>query len=169
MDPVEHLSDKLQRWLSRLPGIGTYRDREDRRQADKRFREHLSARLNGAVQSLRSLERDLAESGSLSPLPQLDRTCSRIQQLADTIRYASYGYGGIFDLDKIREEELQRMYEFDLYLLDDVEFLEQDSQELRSRKADHEDLSGHLRALETRCQVLAERFERRRQFITRPS
>jgi len=25
--------------------------------------------------------------------------------MSDTIRYASYGYGGIFDLDKVREEE----------------------------------------------------------------
>ena len=53
----------------------------------------------------------------------LDHLSSQIQQMADTIRYASYGYGGIFDLEKIRDEEIHRLCSFDLSLKEDVEKL----------------------------------------------
>jgi hypothetical protein len=44
--------------------------------------------------------------------------------MADTIRYASYGYGGIFDLEKIRDEEIHRLCSFDLSLKEDAEKLQ---------------------------------------------
>jgi hypothetical protein len=41
--------------------------------------------------------------------------------IGDRIRFASYGYAGFFDLVKVREEELDRMYEFDASLLEGVD------------------------------------------------
>jgi hypothetical protein len=130
MESPKGFSDRVENWLARIPGIRTYRDREHRRETDKRLREHLASQLQEARSSLKRIALDLSQKGQLDPLDELDRLSSHIQQMADTIRYASYGYGGIFDLEKIREEELDRLYAFDLSLMDDLEKIKAKAEEL---------------------------------------
>jgi len=168
MDSRSHLSDKLEKWVSRIPGLRTYQEREHRRETDKRVREQLSQRLRVVLEQVQSLEKQLADSALLDPLPRLDRLCSALQRLSDTILYAAYGYGGVFDLEKIREEQLGRLYEFDLYLMDDAQAMEEEARELASAAPGEEKFREKLEELENRCQILRQRFERRRDFMTRP-
>jgi len=113
-------SDRVENWLARIPGIRTYRDREHRRETDKHLREHLASGLRDVRSQLKGTILDTSKKGQLDHLEELDRLSSRLQQVADTIRYASYGYAGIFDVEKIREEELDRLYAVDLSLMDDL-------------------------------------------------
>lgn len=168
MEQRSYLSDRLEKWVSRIPGLRTYQQREHRRETDKRVREQLSQRLRLVLDEVQSLERRLADSGVLEPLPRLERLCSSLQQLSDTILYAAYGYGGVLDLEKIREEELGRLYEFDLYLMDDAEAMEAEARALAGTAPGHEKFNQALEELENRCQILRQRFERRRDFMTRP-
>ena len=46
-----------------------------------------------------------------------------LDRFANRIRHADYGYTGFFDAVKIREPELDQLYEFDLALMDTVEGL----------------------------------------------
>lgn len=114
-------SDRVESWLARIPGVRTYRDREHRRETDKRLREHLASRLQDVRSQLASTVLDVSQKGEFVYLEDLDRLSSRIQQVADTIRYANYGYAGIFDVEKIREEELDQLYAVDLSLMDDLD------------------------------------------------
>jgi len=132
MEAAKGFSDRVERWLARIPGIRTYRAREHRRETDKHLREGLASRLQDARSQLTHAILDLSQKGRYDSLEALDRLSSRIQQMADTIRYASYGYAGIFDLEKIREEELDRLYSIDLSLLDDLEGLQAKVAELDS-------------------------------------
>lgn len=168
MESRSYLSDRMEKWVSRIPALRTYQQREHRRETDKQVREQLSLRLRLVLEQLQSLERRLADSGVLEPLPHLDRLCSRLQQLCDTILYAAYGYGGIFDLEKIREEQLGRLYEFDLYLMDDAHAMEEDARILAGAAPAEDKFAQGLTELENRCRILQERFERRRDFMTRP-
>jgi len=112
-------ANRVEKWLSKIPGIRTYRVREERRETDKKLREHLADQLQEVRLHLKKCALEISRKSALDPiLSEVDRLSAKIQQMADTIRYASYGYAGIFDLEKIREEELNRLYEFDLSLLD---------------------------------------------------
>jgi hypothetical protein len=133
MEGRKGFSDRVERWLARIPGVRSYRDREHRRETDKHLREGLASRLQEARSQLTHAILDLSQKGQYDSLEALDRLSSRIQQMADTIRYASYGYAGIFDLEKIREEELDRLYSIDLSLMDDVEGLQAKVTELNSQ------------------------------------
>jgi hypothetical protein len=124
MEPVKGLADHVEKWISWVPGVGTYRDREKRRETDKKIREHVADQLQGARSYLKRTMTDFSRKGNLDPLVDLDHLSSQIQQMADTIRYASYGYGGIFDLEKIRDEEIHRLCSFDLSLKEDAEKLQ---------------------------------------------
>jgi hypothetical protein len=124
MGPAKGLADQVEKWISWVPGVGTYLDREKRRETDKKIREHVAGRLQEARALLRRTMLEFSRSGKGEHLIDLDHLSAQIQQMSDTIRYASYGYGGIFDLDKIREEEIQRLCFFDLSLKEDAEKLQ---------------------------------------------
>ena len=114
-------------WLERLgekiPGFSGYQDRELRRDVDRRQREHLSRRLGRVKTASRALAGDYTDAGRIGTLHLFERLDRRLDGLAQSIRFADYGMSGLFDVDKIGEEELERLYEFDVALLDDIEGL----------------------------------------------
>jgi len=168
MDTPKGFSDRVERWLARIPGVRTYRDREHRREADKRLREHIAARLLEARSGLTRTTLEMSKKGQLGPLAELDRLSSRMQQMADTIRYASYGYAGIFDMEKVREEELDRLYTFDLSLMDDLEGIQSKVEELSPQNPPEK----WDRAIEEAVHfldALEKKFRQRNDFMARPA
>jgi hypothetical protein len=168
MDAPKGFSDRVEQWLAKIPGVRTYRDREHRRETDKRLREHIAASLLEARSGLTRTTLEMSKKGELGPLAELDRLSSRMQQMADTIRYASYGYAGIFDVEKIREEELDRLYNFDLSLVDDVGGIQSKVTELGPRNPPEE----WRRAIEETfalLDALEKKFRERNDFMARPA
>ena len=162
------LSDRVEKWLAKIPGVRTYRDREHRRETDKRLRDHIAARLLEARSGLTRTTLEMSKKGQLGPLAELDRLSSRMQQMADTIRYASYGYAGIFDMEKVREEELDRLYTFDLSLMDDLEGIQSKVEELSPQNPPEK----WDRAIEEAVHfldALEKKFRQRNDFMARPA
>lgn len=117
-----------QNWLERLadavPGLKGYRDKEARRDTDKRFREYLGDRIDRARRNLDAIKATLVNEAQLEPLDQLDRYSQRLLKIANLVRYATYGYSGFFDQVKIQEAELDKIYQYDLSLVADVDAVE---------------------------------------------
>jgi hypothetical protein len=57
-------------------------------------------------------------------LARFARLDTRLAGLSQSVRFADYGATGLFDPVKIGEPELERLYEFDLGLLADLDALE---------------------------------------------
>jgi hypothetical protein len=117
---VEDSKGGLERLLSKIPGYHGYKEKEDRRAADKLLRDHLVGELGEQQRRLADLQRDLLEGGGLLLVDDLERAVTKAQKLADKIRTASYGYAGIFDAVKVKEEELDALYDFDESMLGHV-------------------------------------------------
>jgi hypothetical protein len=115
----------LERLADHIPGLAGYRRREARRDTDKRLREHLARRLDRGRERLGGLRRALTAAGALDRLNAVAEVDKRLQRAADALRHATYGYGGAFDQVKVREEEIDRLYRFDLDLLDRVDAVEE--------------------------------------------
>ena len=125
-DQAAGWAERLERLARLVPGVGVYRDREGIREADKQVRVFVAEQLHGLLRELEPAQRRLADAGRREPLPPLDRIARQLSTLADRIRYASYGFAGVFAAQKIRERELAALHGFDLQLL-------QALPELRSR------------------------------------
>lgn len=112
----------LERLGARIPGYRGYLERELRREVDSVLRAELAARLDRARDGVNAFQRRLRldQAGILSRLASVEK---RLDQLANTIRHAGSGYAGLFDAAKVREEELETLYRFDLALVDGVEVL----------------------------------------------
>ena len=114
----------LEKLADAIPGLSGYRAREDRRETDKRLREYLAGRIDGVRGRLDDLKLGLTNQGNLAALNDVGLLQRRLQQLGDTIRFATYGYTGVFDQLKIKEEQLDAIYAKDLALVSAVEQLE---------------------------------------------
>ncbi len=167
MQDKKGLSDRAEALLAKIPGIRTYRDREHRRETDKNLRVFLASQLQEIKSVIQGISVEFSRQGQLDPLADLDRLSARIQQMADTIRYASYGFGGIFDLEKIREEKLERLYTFDLSLLDDISEIRGRVETIRGQ-ASLEALRKGGQEADQLLSGLEKKFRERSSFLAKP-
>ncbi len=156
-------------WLERLgdkiPGYRGYVERERRRDIDKLHREHLADRLRATKQPVGELVRELSSSGRLFEVGPLERVSKKIDQIENRVRFASYGYAGFFDVVKVQEAELDRLYRFDLSLVEKVEELERQARSLSERGATAEGLKAAAAELERAADDLNRTFDERSRVI----
>jgi len=165
MDKPKGFSDRVEIWMRKIPGVRSYLEREHRRETDKKLREHLASRLQEFRSQMKKITLDLTDKGQMESLARLDRFSSRLQQMADTIRYASYGYSGIFDLEKIREEELDRLYSFDLSLVEELEKIQKSVGEI-GPAATREAREKKIVEADTLVDSLETKFNQRKELIS---
>jgi len=110
--------DALKKLIAKLPGFKGYYERSDRRSADKLLRETISDKFHGQWQRLSSIQRDLVSTGHLEVIDEIEIGAIRLRQFIDRIKTAAYGYSGFFDATKVNEAELEKVYQYDLTLLE---------------------------------------------------
>ncbi|MCB0115107.1 MAG: hypothetical protein R2873_02810 [Caldilineaceae bacterium] len=106
----------VERLLKGLPIIGGYVDKELRRDADYRLRQTIAEALTNEKQRIYALQQKLMRSGGLRYLDDVDAVIQKLQTLADRIATASYGYAGLLDAVRIKEEQLDALHRFDVAL-----------------------------------------------------
>ena len=114
---IREEQDVFGKLLGKLPGFNGYFDREQRRSADKLLRETVAARYEEQWRRISSLQRDLISQGGLAYVDDLEGAAIKLRQFIDRVRTASYGYAGFFDAVKINSEELEKLYQYDLWML----------------------------------------------------
>ncbi|MHC4399098.1 MAG: coiled-coil domain-containing protein [Planctomycetota bacterium] len=131
-EPKEHA--KRRNWvetvLRYIPGFRGYLEKEYRRESDELQRQWLADRLQRSKRAIDELARPLADAGKIDALPQIDRLRGRLDKLIGRIRGAMQGYSGFFDLVRIREDLLDRVYEHDVALMEQVDALARRIEEL---------------------------------------
>ena len=122
-DPKEHTKNRniVERVLRHIPGFRGYLEKEYRRESDTLQREWLADRLQRSKRGLDDFARGLADAGQIDVLPQCDRLRGRIDKLGSRIRGAMKGYSGFFDLVRVDESLLDRVYQFDADLVDSID------------------------------------------------
>ncbi len=56
-----------------------------------------------------------------------------LDRVSERINHADYGYSGFFDAVKVEERELDRLYDFDVRILEDVEAFHKEVLELKEK------------------------------------
>jgi hypothetical protein len=112
--------DKIQNFLSNYIG---YFDKERRRDADKLLRTTVASRFEEQVDRISSIQADLVSGGQLELVDDLEKPVVKLRGLIDRIQGASYGYSGFFDAVRVQSEDLNKIYQFDYDLLQQVELV----------------------------------------------
>lgn len=138
MDPILDKARAGQNWLEKLvnmiPGFSGYREKELRREADALQREHLAKLLEQCKRPLNDAAAALSRT-DLDAINDVETAKKRLDKAIARVRHADRGYGGFFDAVKVDEAMLDRVYQFDLALLENVEAIRARASELRDRQA----------------------------------
>lgn len=158
----------LERLLKGLPGISGYVDRELRRDADKRLRETIANQLEEQKRALLDIQKKLLGSGGLALLGNVDSAVTKLQLLIDRIRTASYGYAGLFDAVRIREEQLKALHSFDVALAGRVVAVEERIKALATAASDRTSFQSVSDQLTDLLGELNNMFSKRQEAIIAP-
>ena len=163
---VEDSKSGLENLLSKIPGYRGYKEKEDRRAADKLLRDHLAGQLDEQRRQLTGLQRDLVDGGGLLLVDDLERAVTKVQKLADKIRTASYGYAGIFDAVKVKEEELDALYDFDESMLEHVAAIQSAIDVLADAIGASDDVKAAIRDVVSAAEEASTTWRQRESAIT---
>ncbi len=158
----------VERVLKGLPIIRDYVDKELRREADRRLRETIAQRLEAQKQQLYDLQQRLLRSGGLRHLDEVDNAVQRLQTLIDRVKHASSGYAGLFDMTRIREEQLRALYRFDRALAQRTEEVRQAIQRLREAVQADEGINQAIDALSDKVAELNRLLDQRSAAVENP-
>jgi hypothetical protein len=131
-ETVESALGGLEGLAKKIPGYKGYKDKELRREADKLLRQQLASQLEDQRRRLGELQNRAISQAQIEFLDDIERAVSKLQLLIDRVKTSSYGYAGLFDALKIKEEQLDLLYEFDSRMLASVEVIAADVDRVES-------------------------------------
>lgn len=168
VDAAKERMGAIERLLKGLPGIRGYVDKEMRRDADKRLRELIAQELDVQKQALLEVQRLLLEGKGLLWLDNIDQAVQKLQTLSDRIKTASYGYAGLFDPVRIREEQLDALHRFDQVLANRVVDVKMAVSALRNTVNDSGDIGSATRKLVDLLADLNNLYSKRHEAVLSP-
>jgi hypothetical protein len=140
----------LEQLLNAVPGFAGYRDKDLRRDSDRIQREFLAARLEAGKKALDGASVAASRAGALDAINDIETARKRLDKVTARIRYADRGYAGFFDAIKVKEDALERVYQFDLELLSGVDAVQDASETAASDPRGVAAMIAALDALDTR-------------------
>ncbi len=132
LDNRQGLGAKLEELVKKVPGFEGYLDRQKRRHADTVHREYLSKLLSSKKLEVQDIGGALLSGGGLKYMTELDSLSNGIDKVNNRIRSAGSAGGNFFSIQDIDTELLDRIYEYDLALLGEIESLDDKLGTLRS-------------------------------------
>ncbi len=150
-----------------VPLLRTYLEREELRDVDKLIRDELVKKMQELIDKINDVKRELVDSGRLAGLDLLDRSTHKLEKLRDSIRFASRGYSGVFDLEQLNEQVLNRLIEFDQNLFEQINSLADKVKEVLSRPKS--ELKTTLRELDEEIDIFEEKLDQRDSYARKTS
>jgi hypothetical protein len=143
-----------ERIVAAIPGFRGYKEKELRRESDKLIRNHLHLKLSKAKSDLKTVFQKLSDRRWFDVLTDMDRLMAKVDRVTEKVIHASYGYSGFFDVVKVKEENLDRMIDFDNKLVDEVNSLTADADAFKA-----ELITGEFKNSKEGIQNLTEKLE----------
>lgn len=164
-EKVKESRTALEKLLDFIPGWSGYQERQTRRKADQLLRQTLAEKLADQRRRLDTVQKELINHGRVDLVDDVGSAVTQLQTFIDRIRFASYGYAGLFDAAKINEAELGRMYDFDAALLEYVERLDAANDRLREAIPSGQGLIETVRIVQDICREANSTFDQREHVI----
>ncbi|OGO17662.1 MAG: hypothetical protein A2Z14_10180 [Chloroflexi bacterium RBG_16_48_8] len=166
-DPLGKITegkDIIGKIRNKLSGFFGYGDRENRREADKLLREEIAKRYEEQWSRISGLQRQLIAGGQLKYLDDLEDGAIKMRIFSDRVRRAAYGYAGFFDAVRVQSDELTKIYEYDIALMENVDNISRAIDNVEA-SIDTDGLPAAIRHLIALGEEALEAFDRRAEVI----
>ncbi len=115
-----------------IPGFRGYRKREDLRIADSLLRKQLANNLGKIREKMELARHDLTKKMEMSLIDNMASLMNNITSTENRVRHAEQGYSGVSADFNVREDELNKIYEWDLNLISDLDNLSNSANSLQT-------------------------------------
>lgn len=168
-DRVEDDRGLLKKIQLVIPGFRGYRIREDLRDSDRMLRTELAKRLALQRSQLEDSRRALVKENPMSKaLEEMGGVVNSMKRVEGEILHAEVGYSGISADIKIKDDELDRLYEYDNSMIESLNFIDDALIKVPGlvRSGNEGGLRDAVETVRTRVDGLESRFKRRKAAIT---
>jgi DNA primase catalytic subunit len=150
-----------------IPGFRGYRKREDLRIADSLLRKQLANNLGKIREKMELARQDLTKKMEMDLIDNMAQLMNNITSTENRVRHAEQGYSGISADFNVREDELNKIYEWDLNLLSDLENLSNSASSLQSTisTGNKTDINQKINEVESEIREFNSLFDKRIQSI----
>lgn len=164
VDPTKHDDSRgmVESILKRIPGFRGYLEKEYRRESDHLARMWLADRINACKAGVDRYQRNLLDARKIDFLDDCERLRTRLDTLASRVRSAVRGYSGVFDFVRVDEDLLDQIYQLDVTLVDEAEWLIKAVDEVL---VPENDPAGAIAEFLQRVEELHRRFDRRSELL----
>ncbi|HHJ07425.1 MAG TPA: hypothetical protein ENK24_07985 [Anaerolineae bacterium] len=163
---VEDAMGGFESMAKKIPGYSGYKEKEQRREADALLREHLARELETQWARSNDLKSQMLIGPAMSQLDDMGKASRRLQTLIDKIKAAAQGYAGFFDAVKVKEDQLDALYEFDDEMLLRVDDVANAIDAIQAALDSEENVAPVVRRLNTVIGELLTLFDKRKDVVT---
>lgn len=154
--------EKIKRYI---PGYDGYVNKDNARELDTMVRNRLASQLEGNKTRLKNTISNLSKNGRLFETQDIDKIDKKNENAIAQFKSAARGYSGAFDVVKIKEDKLNRLYEFDNALLSDVENICAAFTSLENNSAANLDVSPDVAKVSDALDDLLRKFQERENLL----
>lgn len=115
------ISGKFERLVSLIPGLAG-KEGLGLNEVDMEFRSHLSEKVLKGKDRMEEIKVELSEDGKIGIIAPMDHSITRLTGMSGLLKSEKSSHTGISD--KISGQELDRLYDFDMTLLEEVDKLD---------------------------------------------
>jgi len=168
-DRVEDDRGLLKKIQLVIPGFRGYRIREDLRDSDRMLRAELAKRLGMERSRMEDARRSLVKVDPMSKaLEDIGGVINSMKRVEGEMLHAEVGYSGISADIQMKQDELDRLYEYDNSMIESLNFIDEALASVPGiiRSGDDAGLRDIVETVRTRVDGLESRFKSRKSAIT---
>ena len=154
--------EKIKRYI---PGYDGYVNKDNARELDTMVRNRLASSLEENKTKIKNTVSNLSKNKRLFETEDIDKIDKKNENCIGQFKSAARGYSGAFDVVKIKEDKLNRLYEFDNALLADVENINSLFSALVNNSAANLDVSPDVGKVSDALDDLLRKFQERENLL----
>jgi hypothetical protein len=161
---IEEDRGLLKKIQTYVPGFKGYRQREDIRDADRMLRAQIAQRISLQRRGLEECRGVLIQSpGGSREMELIGGLISNFKKMEGLVGHSGVGYSGIAADIRVKEEELDRLYEYDAGMLDHMQAISASISSLKDSlmAADEKSSFRELMSIRARITDFEDKFKNR--------
>ncbi len=166
-DRIEEDRGILKKIQTYIPGFRGYRRREDLRDADRMLRAQLAQKLSTERRGLEECRGLLVQSYGSKEMELIGGLINQFKKTEGLVLHAETGYSGFVADIQIKEEQLDKLYEYDAGMLDHLTSINASIESLKNSLMAAEEATSHRDIMNIRARItdFEDKFNRRMRVI----
>jgi hypothetical protein len=165
-DQIVRERGTVRNWMDRIPGLGGYLDKGDRRTADRMIREHLAKELQQRLSRFINMEKQILKTAGMSAMTDTREAKTKFQTYIDKVKAAPPGYSGFFAAIDVDDMAMERLYAFDEAQIRYVDRMDAALNDLETAIEKDEAIQPAVQAIYNLAQEAMEAFSLREDVLT---